>query len=270
MVVFLWQNLGFIVCLSSSSYEGGVMQRNQLTSYLNELLAIDNYKDYAPNGLQVEGIAEIKKIVTGVTACQALIDAAIAEDADAILVHHGYFWKNEQPVITGFKQQRIKKLLMNDINLYGYHLPLDGHEELGNNAQLAKLWGLEDITPQPGLVRLGRLANKLSIDEFKSLVSDSLNREVLHLPGGPKEIETVAWCSGGAQGYIEQAIEWQADVYISGEVSEQTTHLAKECGIHYFAAGHHATERVGIKALGEHLAQNFNVDVKFIDIVNPV
>ena len=149
-------------------------------------------------------------------------------------------------------------------------MPLDAHEELGNNALLGKLWGLQDITPLPGLVRLGRLPEAVAIDVFKTKVSSSLNREPLHLPGGADRVQTIAWCSGGAQGYIDQAIEWNADVYISGEVSEQTTHLAKECGVHYFAAGHHATERLGIKALGEHLAKEFDLQCHFVDIANPV
>lgn len=246
------------------------MKQQELTEYLAEFLDIASYKDYAPNGLQVEGKQEINKIVTGVTACQALIDKAIEVQADAILVHHGYFWKNEQQVITGFKKQRIKALLMNDINLYGYHLPLDGHEGLGNNAMLGKLWGLKDITEEPGLLRIGVLPEKMAIAEFKKRVDDSLARESLHLDGGPEKITKVAWCSGGAQGYIDQAIANGAELYISGEVSEQTTHLAKECGIHYLAAGHHATERLGIKALGEHLVEKFGLECIFIDIDNPV
>ncbi|MEA1990524.1 MAG: Nif3-like dinuclear metal center hexameric protein [Pseudomonadota bacterium] len=246
------------------------MLRTELESYLKTFLNIDAYKDYAPNGLQVEGKNEIQKIVTGVTACQALIDAAIELKADAILVHHGYFWKSEPEVITGFKHKRIKSLLMNDMSLFGYHLPLDGHEELGNNAELGKMWQLQDITPEPGLVRLGELQQALPINAFIEKVSGSLGRKALHLPGGPEMVKKVAWCSGGAQGYIDQAIEWNADVYISGEVSEQTTHLAKECGIHYLAAGHHATERVGVKALGEHLHSKFGLECIFVDIANPV
>lgn len=244
--------------------------RDDLTAYLADFLKVADYKDYAPNGLQVEGKEQIRTIVTGVTASQALIDEAIKLKADAILVHHGYFWKSEPQEIVGFKQKRIKSLLLNDINLMGYHLPLDGHAELGNNAMLGKLWQLEDITPQPGLVRLGKLVQSVDISEFVNFVSDSLERPVLHLPGGPSQVQTVAWCSGGAQGYIDQALAWKADIYISGEVSEQTTHLAKEGGIHYFAAGHHATERLGIKALGEHLAKRFGLDCHFVDVNNPV
>jgi len=244
--------------------------RDDLTAYLADFLKLADYKDYAPNGLQVEGCEEIKTIVTGVTASQALIDKAISLDADAILVHHGYFWKSEPQEIVGFKQKRIKSLLLNDINLMGYHLPLDGHEDLGNNAMLGKLWQLEDITPQPGLVRLGKLTQPMDVQSFVGMVSESLSRPALHLPGGPQQVETVAWCSGGAQGYIDQALAWKADVYISGEVSEQTTHLAKEGGIHYLAAGHHATERLGIKTLGEHLASQFDLICHFVDVDNPV
>lgn len=242
-----------------------------LISYLNRLLKVENYKDYAPNGLQVEGKKDIQKIITGVTACEALIDAAIDEKADAVLVHHGYFWKNEPATITGMKYHRIKKLIQHDINLIGYHLPLDGHPIYGNNAQLANLWGIKDITPDTdSLVRLGRVETPMTIQDFTQLVATSLSRRPLHLPGGPEEIHTVSWCSGGAQGYIQKAIDWQADVYISGEVSEQTTHQALENQIHYLAAGHHATERLGVQSLGRHLSEKFSLEVKFIEIKNPV
>ena len=210
--------------------------KEELLRYLDHFLKLSEYQDYAPNGLQVEGTPQITTLVTGVTASQALIKAAIDLDADAILVHHGYFWKNEPPQITGVKYRRIKSLMMNDINLLGYHLPLDGHAQLGNNAMLGKLWQLEDITPEPGLVRLGKLQQPLDIQQFVDLVSQSLNRPALHLPGGPQQVSTIAWCSGGAEGTIDKALAWKADVYISGEVSEQTTHLALEGGIQYFTA----------------------------------
>lgn len=247
------------------------MHIHELTEYLDTYLQVADFKDYAPNGLQVSGKTDIAKIVTGVTACQALIDAAIEQEADAILVHHGYFWKNEPVTLTGMKQKRIRSLLMNGINLLGYHLPLDAHPVVGNNAMLGQLWELEDITPDAkSLVRLGRLTSPKPISEFIQTVEITLDRTPLHLPGGPETVETVAWCSGGAQGYIQQAIDWQADVFISGEVSEQTTHQALESGVHYLAAGHHATERVGVKALGEKLAQEFDLEVIFVDISNPV
>jgi dinuclear metal center YbgI/SA1388 family protein len=246
------------------------MQRQDLLDYLDRLLEVGQYQDYAPNGLQVEGRQEIKRIVFGVTASQALIEQAIHKQADAIIVHHGYFWKNEPLTITGMKYRRIKALIENNINLIGYHLPLDGHAELGNNAQLAKLWQIEDITPSPGLVRLGRLAQPQSIEHFIETVAQSLQRQPLHLPGGPQEVQKIAWCSGGAQGYIGQAVEWGADVYISGEVSEQTTHIAQESGINYLAAGHHATETWGVQALAEHLSQAFDLHCEFVDCPNPV
>jgi dinuclear metal center YbgI/SA1388 family protein len=246
------------------------MQRDELVNYLNRLLDIDNFKDYAPNGLQVEGRSEVTKVVLGVTASQALINQAVAFDADMIIVHHGYFWKNEPQTLTGMKYQRIKTLIENGINLVGYHLPLDAHAELGNNAQLGKLWGLDDITPQPGLVRLGRLAEPVLIARFIEQVGLSLQRSPLHLPGGPEMVQTIAWCSGGAQGYIQQAVDWQADVYISGEVSEQTTHIAAESNIHYLAAGHHATETWGVKALAQHLEKELNLQTRYIDCANPV
>jgi dinuclear metal center YbgI/SA1388 family protein len=246
------------------------MQRQDLLDYLDRLLEVGQYQDYAPNGLQVEGRQEIKRIVFGVTASQALIEQAIHKQADAIIVHHGYFWKNEPLTITGMKYRRIKALIENNINLIGYHLPLDGHAELGNNAQLAKLWQIEDITPSPGLVRLGRLAQPQSIEHFIETVAQSLQRQPLHLPGGPQEVQKIAWCSGGAQGYIGQAVEWGADVYISGEVSEQTTHIAQESGIKYLAAGHHATETWGVQALAEHLSQAFDLHCEFVDCPNPV
>lgn len=247
------------------------MDRKALIAYLDDYLNVSTFRDYAPNGLQVEGTNSIQKIITGVTASQALIEQAIEMQADALLVHHGYFWKNEPQTITGMKKKRIESLLKNNINLLGYHLPLDAHPIVGNNAQLAKLWGVQDITPdEKSLIRLGLLPELMSFHAFKSHVDDSLTRESLHLPGGPKTVQKIAWCSGGAQGYIQQAIDWGVDVYISGEVSEQTTHQALESSIHYLAAGHHATERFGVKALGEHLAAKFNLDVAFCDVPNPV
>ena len=246
------------------------MQREDLVAYLDDLLQVSQFKDYAPNGLQVAGSEQVQKVVTGVTASLALIEAAIDTGADTLLVHHGYFWKNELETITSYKQKRIKVLLTHDINLIGYHLPLDAHPELGNNAQLAKRWGLVDETPKEGLLRVGRLSEPCSIDSLIQRVTESLNRTPLHLLGGPEQVEKVAWCSGGAQSYIEEAAALGADVYISGEVSEQTTHLAKELGIHYLAAGHHATERYGVKALGEHIETQFGLSVQFIDIDNPV
>ncbi|WP_115719024.1 Nif3-like dinuclear metal center hexameric protein [Gallaecimonas mangrovi] len=251
------------------------MERQHLLSYLDDLLSVRLFKDYAPNGLQVEGAEEVTRVMTGVTASQALIDEAISWGADLLLVHHGYFWKNESPTITGMKAKRIKSLLAHDINLAGYHLPLDAHPGLGNNAQLARLLDIEvhsglDDELGRALVLKGKLPVAMNAVDFCAFIEAKLGRAPLHLPGGPSRIETVAWCTGGAQDYLDLAADAGVDAFISGEVSERTTHIAAERGIHYFAAGHHATERGGIKALGEHLADHFNLDVRFVDVPNPV
>jgi dinuclear metal center YbgI/SA1388 family protein len=252
------------------------MLRNDLEHYLTELLAPEKIKDFTPNGLQVQGTEQINKIVTGVTASKALIERAISEKADAILVHHGYFWKNESYVIRGMKHDRLKALLINDINLFAYHLPLDIHPTLGNNAQLAELFAIENVMPlelgNPLSVAMQGSFNKAcSGDDFSTLINSTLERECLHIaPSSNKPIKTIAWCSGGGQGYIELAAEQGIDAFLTGEVSEQTTHIAHEMDIHFFAAGHHATERYGIKALGEHLAKVHELEVVFIDIDNPV
>lgn len=246
------------------------MQNSELEKIVNQQLNTASFSDYAPNGLQVEGREQVRKIVTGVTACQALLDEAVRLKADAVLVHHGYFWKNEAPAIKGMKRNRLKTLLANDINLYGWHLPLDAHPELGNNAQLAKLFGIEvkgEIMP---LVFWGELKEPLSGEQLAARISATLEREPLHCgDNAPALIRKVAWCSGGGQGFIDAAAAFGVDAYISGEVSEQTIHSAREQGLHFFAAGHHATERGGIKALGEWLAENHGLDVTFIDIDNP-
>lgn len=232
--------------------------------------------DYCPNGLQVEGREEVKKIVTGVTACQALVDEAIARGADLLLVHHGYFWKGEAPNIVGIKKMRLKALLQNDISMLAYHLPLDIHPELGNNVQLAKLLGLavsgpldEDARPSIGLV--GELETPLTVSQFTNLLNKKLNRVPQVISSDDKSlIRRVGWCTGAAQGYIDKAVSAQVDAYISGEISEPTVHVARECGVHYFAAGHHATERYGVIALGEKLAEVFGIEHEFVDIDNPV
>lgn len=252
------------------------MQRNKLEQYLNELLKPEQIKDYAPNGLQIQGNDDIQKIVTGVTASQALIDQAIQENADALLVHHGYFWKNESYVIRGMKHKRIKALLDNDINLFAYHLPLDIHPSLGNNAQLAKLLDIEvtgslELSNPFSVAIQGQLSQVQNGEALSQRINEKLARTCLHIaPPSNKLIKTLAWCTGGGQDYIELAAEQGIDAFISGEVSEKTTHIAHEMDIHFFAAGHHATERYGVKALGEHLQQTHNLDVVFIDIDNPV
>ncbi|WP_413528255.1 type 2 GTP cyclohydrolase I [Rahnella inusitata] len=246
------------------------MNNLQLEALINQKLDVSNFNDYAPNGLQVEGRRNVQRVVTGVTASQDLLDAAIAVEADAILVHHGYFWKNEPAVIRGMKRNRLKALLVNDINLYGYHLPLDAHPVLGNNAQLAELFGIDVQGEVMPLVPYGELVKPLSGEALRQRIEVILDRKVLHsAQGGPEEIRRVAWCSGGGQGFIQQAAEFGVDAFISGEVSEQTIHIAREMGLHFYAAGHHATERYGVKALGEWLQEEHGLDVMFIDIDNP-
>jgi len=252
------------------------MNNLQLEKILNEKLQPQQIKDYSPNGLQVEGTPEVKRIVTGVTASQALIDKAVELNADALLVHHGYFWKGEPEPIRGMKGKRIRTLIKNDINLMGYHLPLDIHPELGNNAELARLLDIEvegGLEGHPQSVAMfGKLRKPMTGTEFMEKINQVLNREPLHIApeNADKMIETVGWCTGGGQDYIELAAANGLDAFISGEISERTTYSAREQDIHYFAAGHHATERYGIKALGEWLAKEHGLDVEFIDIDNPV
>lgn len=250
------------------------MNNLELEQLLNQTLNSNSISDYAPNGLQVEGKANIKKIITGVTASQALIDYAVRQQADALLVHHGYFWKSENPCIRGMKGKRIKTLLVNDINLYGYHLPLDVHPELGNNAQLAKLLGIENLHPlensTPSIPVWGELKAPVSAEEFASRIEQTLHRKpLICTENGPHLIRKIGICTGGGQGYIDLAAAQGCNAFITGEVSEQTIHSAREQGLHFFAAGHHATERYGIKALGEWLAKEYGFDVEFKDIDNP-
>ncbi|MEM5508387.1 Nif3-like dinuclear metal center hexameric protein [Pseudoalteromonas sp. AS71] len=250
------------------------MQRREFNQLLNDILKPHLIKDFCPNGLQVEGKNEIKKIVMGVTASQALIEAAIEQQADAILVHHGFFWKGESQPITGMKKRRIGALLANDINLFGYHLPLDIHPAVGNNAQLAKLLDIEietGLEPTSNSVAMkGRLKTPLSGEDFADKIAKVLNRTPLTSLVRSAKIETIALCTGGGQGYIDLAAEQGIDAYLTGEASEQTIHSSREQNIDFFAAGHHATERYGVKALGELLAQEHGFDVTFIDIDNPV
>jgi dinuclear metal center YbgI/SA1388 family protein len=251
------------------------MQLHEFESYLNNLLKPEQIKDFCPNGLQIQGRDKVSKVITGVTATQALIEQAIAEKADALVVHHGFFWKNESYVIRGMKHKRIKALLANDISLFAYHLPLDIHPSLGNNAQLAKLFSINNVKPLEegnalSVAVRGDFTSELSPQALEQRINEKLNRTCLHIAApSNKAIKTVAWCSGGGQGYIELAAEHGIDAFISGEVSEQTTHVAREMDIHFYCAGHHATERYGAKALAEHFNQHLPLEAKFIDIDNP-
>lgn len=251
------------------------ISRETLLNTLNGWLQPHNFQDYAPNGLQVEGSTEICKIVTGVTASQALINEAVKRKADTIVVHHGYFWKGENPCVVGMKQRRLKSLLQHDINLIAYHLPLDAHPQQGNNIGLANALELQDITPveavaPQGILFQGLTKAPLTLAQMDARLSAAVGRElVASVSGGEHSIRKVAICTGGGQGFIEQAADAGMDLFISGEISEPTVHVARERGIHYMAAGHHATERFGVLALGRRIAAEFNLDVEFIDIDSP-
>lgn len=248
------------------------MKREELVSYLDGLMAPGKFRDYCPNGLQVEGRSEITRLVAGVTASQALLDAAVDRQAEAILVHHGYFWKGEDGRVTGIRRNRLATLLANDINLFAYHLPLDAHPELGNNAQLARRlgWLPEGRFGEQDIAWLGTVAEPCDLSALAAKVASVLGREPMVIGDGLRPIRRIAWCSGGAQGYFEQAIALGVDAYLSGEISEQTVHLARESGVAYLAAGHHASERFGVQALAEHLAQQFGIACDFVDLDNPV
>lgn len=245
---------------------------NELVNYTQQLMQVERFKDYCPNGLQVEGKSEVNKIVTGVTASMALLVAAHDANADLVLVHHGYFWKNEDAKIIGIKKRRIKFLLENDLNLMAYHLPLDAHQLYGNNVQLGRVFGIVpvDYSGEENLIAYGYLAQAVKLQDFVKRLESQLGRIPLVIGDLNKMVHKIAWCTGAAQGYFEAAIDLGVDVFISGEISEQTTHQAVETGVSYISAGHHVTERYGVQALGGHLAEKFNIEHEFIDIKNPV
>ncbi len=250
---------------------GGVA-RQELLSHCDSLLDCGNWRDYAPNGLQVEGRPQVRRIVTGVTACQELLDAAVAAEADTVLVHHGYFWKNEPDVVVGMKRRRLATLLTHEINLIAYHLPLDGHPGLGNNAVLASELGLEVVEHfgHQSLAVAGILAEPTTVEGLANHLTKVLQRPPLVVGPTDRAIRRVGLCTGGAQDMIEEAANLGLDAFISGEISERTTHIAREAGITYYAAGHHATERGGVRALGDYLGRTFGIEVRFVDIENPV
>ena len=249
-----------------------MIELHDLVGYCDHFLDAARFADYAPNGLQVEGERPIQRLVSGVTASAALIEAALGEQADAILVHHGWFWKSENPCLVGIKGRRARTLLRAGASLIAYHLPLDAHPEVGNNATLGRRLGIVDAEPTVlanGLLWVGRLPEPMMPEAFASHVSRRLARPALRVGRESGDVERVAWCTGGGQGYIEQAASLGVDAFVSGELSEQTTHLARELGLCYLAAGHHATERYGVQALGEHLAGRFGLWHRFVEIDNP-
>jgi len=248
------------------------MKREQLVEYLDGLLQPAKFRDYCPNGLQVEGRADVGRIVAGVTASQALLDVAVARGADAILVHHGYFWKGEDGRITGIRRQRLKTLLAHDISLLAYHLPLGAHPELGNNAQLAARlgWLPDGRFGEQDIAWLGSVAEPTTAAGLRDQLAAVLARTPMLVGDAGRPVRRLGWCTGGAQGYFEQAVALGVDAFVSGEISEQTVHLARESGVAYLACGHHATERYGVAALAEHLTRYCGLQCEFVDLDNPV
>lgn len=252
----------------------------QLITWLDSQLQPQLFQDYAPNGLQVQGKPEIKKVVFGVTASLAFIEQAIEKQADAIIVHHGWFWRNEDPRIINAKYQRLAKLIKHDINLIAYHLPLDAHPQWGNNAMLAQVLGLcvncVDNKPQTfgrdDLIWLGSApAGVINARQLLELIEKSLDRKPLFIGDPGQKVEKVAWCTGGAQGMFEEAILAGADAYITGEASEPVFHLAQEYGVAYYGAGHHATERYGVQGLMQEMQKQYPaLELEYLDIDNPV
>jgi dinuclear metal center YbgI/SA1388 family protein len=243
-----------------------------LCTWLNTKLNVAAFNDYCPNGLQVQGATSVSHIIAGVTASEALIDIAIERGAQALLVHHGWFWKSDDPCVTGIRRQRLCKLLAHNINLLAYHLPLDAHPVLGNNAQLAKLLSLTQ-THHAGhydLICLGKSTRYKSLEDLSARIASQLKRDPLVIGQAKKKIKNIAWCTGAAQNMFQQAIDAHADVFITGEISEQTVHLARESGVAFISAGHHATERYGVKALAQALSDQFKIKADFVDLENPV
>lgn len=246
-----------------------------IIQWCDQTLKSPEFKDYAPNGLQIEGKTKVRKILAAVTASQDAIDAAIRENADLLLVHHGYFWKGEASPITGMRGKRIKSLIQHDISLLAYHLPLDSHPSLGNNAAIADLLELEriealDPSERHPIGNIGYLNQPMPVEEFKKFVSEKLKFDVTLLPADKTMIEKVGFCTGGAQDFIVKAAEQGCDAYISGEVSERTFYEAKELGVHYFACGHHATERYGVQRLGQAISEQFDIEYVYFELNNPI
>ena len=256
-------------------FERVMAQLKEIIQWCDQTLNTHEFKDYAPNGLQIEGKSEVQKILCAVTASQEAIDAAIAQNADLLLVHHGYFWKGEPYPITGMRGKRIKSLIQHDISLVGYHLPLDSHPSLGNNAAIAELLQLENLqaldpSERHPIGNIGFLKHAMSATEFRDYLTARLGFKTIHLPAEKSQIQKVGFCTGAAQDFIGKAAEQGCDAFISGEVSERTYYEAKELGVHYYACGHHATERYGIQRLAKAISEQFNIEYSYFELNNPI
>lgn len=250
-------------------------QLKEIIQWCDETLNTHEFKDYAPNGLQIEGRSDVQKILCAVTASQEAIEAAIAQNADILLVHHGYFWKGEPYPITGMRGKRIKSLIQHDISLVGYHLPLDSHPTLGNNAAIAECLALENLqaldpSERHPIGNIGFLKQALSATEFRDYLTARLGFNTIHLPAEKNQIQKVGFCTGAAQDFIGKAAEQGCDAFISGEVSERTYYEAKELGVHYYACGHHATERYGVQRLAKAISEQFNIEYSYFELNNPI
>jgi dinuclear metal center YbgI/SA1388 family protein len=248
------------------------MRLNELEFYLDSLLNVSHFRDYCPNGLQVEGRSEIGAIVSGVTASFELLQAAVDENADAVLVHHGYFWRGENECLVGIKRRRIALLIANNVSLFAYHLPLDAHPEMGNNSQLGHKLGFVETGRfgEQNIAAHGSLSQVVTLKELGVNLEGILSRRPLMVGDESQSIRRIAWCTGAAQDYFDEAIRLGVDAFITGEISERVVHAARESGVAFISAGHHATERYGVQALGEHVAKKFGITHRFIDIDNPV
>tara|TARA_R110002049_G_scaffold182041_2_gene349609 strand:+ start:35594 stop:36352 length:759 start_codon:yes stop_codon:yes gene_type:complete len=246
----------------------------EITDFADNYLRIASFKDYCPNGLQVEGRQNVVKIASAVTASMAIIEQILEWGADCLIVHHGYFWKNERVQVVGMKKRRLQALLGADVSLLAYHLPLDAHPVVGNNAQIAERLGISNLQPlqkssKTPVGNVGTLEDSIDIQQFVDNCSNALVTDPIHINSGPRQVQRIAWCTGGAQHMITDAVDCQADVYLTGEISEQTVHIARECNIHFIAAGHHATERYGVQAMAALLGEKFNLEHQYFDEINP-
>lgn len=262
------QKVKYKILLCQSS-----MNNYELLNYLNQILTPAKYQDYCPNGLQIEGVSNIDRIVTGVSISEKLIDAAIEVNASAIIVHHGLFWNKDEHILTGIKRNRVAKLLKHGVNLYAYHLPLDNHLELGNNVQLAKVLGFEVMgqSDKQNLLWYGKLPTAITINQLVTNIEHKLQHKPLYFANqNLRQISSIAWCTGGAQSMFELAINLGVDAYLTGEVSEPIMSMADESNVAFIASGHYVTERYGIMALTNYLQQNLNIPADFIELYNPI
>ena len=275
MSCFSYNTKYILIFAKYEQFERVMAQLKEIIQWCDQTLNTHEFKDYAPNGLQIEGRSDVQKILCAVTASQEAIEAAIAQNADLLLVHHGYFWKGEPYPITGMRGKRIKSLIQHDISLVGYHLPLDSHPTLGNNAAIAECLALENLqaldpSERHPIGNIGFLKQALSATEFRDYLTARLGFNTIHLPAEKNQIQKVGFCTGAAQDFIGKAAEQGCDAFISGEVSERTYYEAKELDVHYYACGHHATERYGIQRLAKAISEQFNIEYSYFELNNPI